>query len=123
MDATETAWAAEVFDSGARPSVPTHDAVRAGWESFVSVPPWSMPMRDVDCFVPGGLGHHSEFWDKVLLEGYPDRERYLRWVAQGVLYEFWMRTRGVRRLRDRIGVTDSQVPFTLIKSRPSIATS
>ena len=50
--------------------------------------PWEAPIRGAgpsgDGFVPGGLNHHHEFWEKVALSGHPQKQQLLSYVRDGV---------------------------------------
>ena len=50
--------------------------------------PWEAPVRDAgengEDFVPGGLNHHCEFWDKVILRDHPDRHQLMSYLRDGV---------------------------------------
>ena len=50
--------------------------------------PWEAPIRDAGVegadFVPGGLNHHYDFWDTVILKDHPQREQLLSYLRDGV---------------------------------------
>ena len=79
---------------GIRPEPPANyvpsiaDIEREVTDGLYTRLPWEAPIRDAgpsgDDFVPGGLNHHHEFWEKVVLRGHPQKHQLLSYLRDGV---------------------------------------